>query len=167
MRHVCQISSRRPLQSRHTRHGLGVRCIASRTASDASPAKPWLVMCLPNYFPLSTKKGCSASQSTSYIKQNILQPECPPSSSSDRNMPVCGGQFKPAASLLTVTDLEVLAAFLLPVLQETIQGALGGMEYTRFRGCEAKHVCFSTNRRRSVASDRLHRNSRVGVGGSH
>lgn len=31
--------------------------------------------------------------------------------------------MKPAAGLLTVTDLEVLAAFLLPVLQETIQGA--------------------------------------------
>eukprot|EP00903_Cladosiphon_okamuranus_P012671 g11851.t1 len=56
---------------------------------------------------------------------NILQPDYSPSSAGDRSLPACSGQFNPAASLLTVTDLEVLAAFLLPVLQETIQAESG------------------------------------------
>lgn len=58
--------------------------------------------------------------------QNILQPGGSSSSScssSDQKRLVGGNHYlKPAAALLTVTDLEVVSAFLLPVLQETIQG---------------------------------------------
>lgn len=74
--------------------------------------------------PLSCRStACLRLEINIKRKQNILQPD---SSPSDRKLPACGGQFKLAASLLTVTDLEVLAAFLLPVLQETIQGGHGG-----------------------------------------
>lgn len=97
--------------------------ISSLTAAGA-PAKASLVAPLPNSFASLDRRPIPSAININR-KQNILKPDSSPSSN-DRNLPACGGQFKPAASLLTVTDLEVLAAFLLPVLQETIQGTLGG-----------------------------------------
>lgn len=60
--------------------------------------------------------------------QNILpSDDLSPSSTSDRKLPGCSTRLKLATDQLTVTDLEVLSAFLLPVLQETIQGEEDGV----------------------------------------
>lgn len=54
----------------------------------------------------------------SKTRQGVLRPD-----SARKSPSASSGGRKPAVGVLTVTDLEVLSAFLLPVLQETIQGA--------------------------------------------
>lgn len=93
---------------------------------DPSPAdkqSPTRVSLAPPFAPETPKNKIGSEK-----LQNILQPEPLPSSSSSNSgqtLPVGVGHLKPATGVLTVTDLEVLSAFLLPVLQENTQGEVG------------------------------------------
>lgn len=87
-------------------------------------------ICTPSLVSISMSLLFTRSLPVACIKTSAIQRVLLPDSSAltnsnDREKKlVRAGRIRAAAAMLTVTDLEVLSGFLLPVLQETIQGEL-------------------------------------------
>ncbi|CAM9469568.1 unnamed protein product, partial [Scytosiphon promiscuus] len=83
--------------------------------------RPYLVCCLGE---LNDVELGAQSVNASILKGNPWLKNVLRKSTADGTK-TCDGHLQPAAGLLTVTDLEVLSAFLLPVLQEAIEAESG------------------------------------------
>ncbi|CAM9572532.1 unnamed protein product, partial [Ectocarpus sp. 8 AP-2014] len=114
---------------------------------------PYFVCCLGelNDVELGAESvNASILQENPWLKRVLLPDSSALTNSSDREKKlVRAGRMRAAAAMLTVTDLEVLSGFLLPVLQETIQAESGSCTtagVTRARlaavpGGAARHSC--------------------------
>ncbi|CBN74759.1 hypothetical protein Esi_0041_0099 [Ectocarpus siliculosus] len=114
---------------------------------------PYFVCCLGelNDVELGAESvNASILQGNPWLKRVLLSDSPALTNSSDREKKlVRAGRMRAAAAMLTVTDLEVLSGFLLPVLQETIQAESGSCTtagVTRARlaavpGGAARHSC--------------------------